>query len=168
MWLSDRRTVLLGALATLGACGFTPAYAPGGSGQQLLGRIALDEPKTKNGYRFGRRFEERLGRSSGPFRLSVKIQVDRQGLGSTSAGATTRFRFVGRALYSLRDAGDPETVLLEGRTNAFTGYSTTGSTVATLAAQRDAEERLMIILADQVIDQLLIDAPRLSASAADQ
>ena len=42
-----------------------------------------------------------------------------------------------------------------GVVNSFTGYSATASTVVTLAAQRDAEERLMVILADQVVARLL-------------
>ena len=36
----------------------------------------------------------------------------------------------------------------------FVGYSATGTTVATLAAKRDATERLMTILADEIVLQL--------------
>ncbi|WGW04992.1 LPS assembly lipoprotein LptE [Tropicibacter oceani] len=158
MWLSKRK-FLLGALVLgLGACGFTPVYGPQGTGNRLLGRIALEAPKTPNDYAFNARFEERMGRaSSGPYLLSVKKTVDQQDLGSTSTGNTTRYRLLGRASYSLTDAGT-KAVLIEGQTDGFTGYSTTGSTVATLAAERAAEQRLMVILADQVIDKLILQA----------
>ena len=41
-------------------------------------------------------------------------------------------------------------VFKQGKIQHFTSYSATGTTVATLAAKRDAEVRLMIILADQI------------------
>jgi LPS-assembly lipoprotein len=158
MWSCDRRTLVLGALA-LGACGFQPVYGPGGAGNRLLGQIALDAPDTVDGYVFTRRFEERMGRGTGPYRLALRLETDRQDLGTTSVGNITRYRLIGRVFYSL--TGSDGQVQAEGRTNAFTGYSTTGSTVATLAAERDAGQRLMTLLADQVIDQLILDAPDL-------
>ncbi|WP_425098122.1 LPS assembly lipoprotein LptE [Tropicibacter sp. S64] len=157
MWLSRRQFVLSGlAFAGLSACGFTPVYGPGGTGNRLLGKVALDTPETPGDYLFNRRFEERMGRASGPYLLSVSKSVDQQDLGSTTSGNTTRYRLLARAQYALKDAGG--VILLSGKTDAFSGYSTTGSTVATLAAERDATERLMILLADQVIDRLILDA----------
>ena len=38
---------------------------------------------------------------------------------------------------------------------AITGYSATGTTVATLAAESDARKRLMTTLGDMVVDRLL-------------
>ena len=52
----------------------------------------------------------------------------------------------------------PEGVEADGRVTAFTGYSATGSTVATAAAQRDAEARLAVILADMIVAQVLMRA----------
>ena len=158
--LSSRRTVLLSALA-LSACGFTPVYGPGGSGAVLQGRIALADPDTPMAYAFTRRFEDRMGRASGPYRLETRFQTTQQGIGGTSAGVTTRYRILGRVFYTLRDAEG--TALVDSRTNAFTGYSATGSTVATRAAERDAQERLMVLLADQIIDQLILEAADLPA-----
>lgn len=158
MWLSDRRSFLLGAGGlTLGACGFTPVYGPDGGGAALQNAVALKDASNKTAYAFNRRFEERIGRAApgAPYTLGVQLQSEEQDMGSTSAGNTTRYRIIGRAFYSLVDA-TTEQVLLEGRTNAFTGYSTTGSTVATRAAKADAELRLMVLLADQVIDDLLL------------
>ena len=46
-----------------------------------------------------------------------------------------------------------------GEVSTFTAYSTTGSPVATAAARRDAEDRLMVALADQLVSRLLAGAP---------
>lgn len=160
MWLPDRRAFLLSALAVAG-CGFTPVYGPAGGGSALLGRIALAEPETTNAYAFNRRFEERLGRATAAsYLLETRLETESSGLGSLADGRTTRYRIVGRAFYTLREQGR-DAAVLEGRTNAFTGYSATGSTAATEAAARDARERLMILLADQVIDRLILDADQL-------
>lgn len=153
---SNRRTLLLGPLA-LAACGFTPVYGPQGGGTGLQNAVLLPKPGNEAAYYFNRRYEERMGRAApgAPYSLSLQLQTDDQDIGSTSAGNTTRYRLIGRAFFSLVDTATGKT-LFEGRTNAFTGYSTTGSTVATRAAETDATERLMILLADQVIDDLLL------------
>jgi LPS-assembly lipoprotein len=168
MWWSEtpaktgitRRTVLagLGGLP-LAACGFTPVYGPGGAGGRLLGEIALPDPGSPLVYLYDRRIEERLGRG-GPgasYVLRRTLSVDEQTLGGTSAGATTRYRLLGEARFVLRDAAT-DRVLISDTTTAFTGYSSTGSTVATLAAERDARDRLAVLLADQTIDILLLQA----------
>ncbi|MBP0483738.1 LPS assembly lipoprotein LptE [Sagittula salina] len=160
------RRLLLGALLAVAGCGFTPVYGPEGAGTALLGKVALTAPGNDNTYAFNRRFEERLGRAreAAPYGLSLRIETDTQDIGATSTGYTNRIRLIGRASYALIDASTGKT-LHTARTNAFTGYSTTGSTVATRAAQRDATERLMVILADQVIDDLLLHTTDLPGPA---
>ena len=51
------------------------------------------------------------------------------------------------------------TTVTSGTVDSFTGYSATGSTVATRAARADAEERLTTILADQIVTRLIAAAP---------
>ena len=144
MWWSDRRAVLIaaGALALAG-CGFTPVYAPGGGAGRLQGQIALPAAETRDEFELRRRLEERLGAAA-----------------AGRDGRTTRFQLVGRADYTLSDAATGDE-LASGRVDGFTGYSTTGSTVATDAARRDAETRLMVLLADGIVDRLLLAAAEL-------
>lgn len=164
MWLSDRRTFLL-SLAALGGCGFTPVYGPDGAGTALQGAIRLRAPDGPGAYRFNQRFEERLGRGTSPtYEMAVNLTVKQVGMGSTSAGSTTRFRVDGTADVALTLIATGEPVLRETITG-FTGYSTTGNTAATLAAERDAGARLMVILADQTVDRLLLNADRLAQAA---
>ena len=162
MWWYDRRTLLTGAAAALAGCGFAPVYGPGGGAARLQDNVALPEPGDEFGYIFNRRMEARLGRGTGgAYLLDRTLRTGRAGLGGTSAGVTTRIRLDGSADFTLRDAGTGA-ALVTGTTTAATGYSATGSTVATLAAERDAVERLASILADQVIDELLLNAAALS------
>lgn len=159
----DRRSVILGlgALALLPSCGFTPAYGPEGGAGRLSGAVGLAPPDGRAGYLLNRRLEDRLGRAApARYMLETEIETGQSDLGTTSTGSTTRYRIVGSVSYRLKEAGG-ETVLAEDRVESFTGYSATGTSVATLAAERDALERLMTILADRIVDQLIVAAPDL-------
>lgn len=158
----DRR-LLLGALAALPACGFAPAYGPSGSAGRLQGRVALSGPEGEPGYLLNRRIDERLGHASaGTYLLETAVATDEADLGTTSTGTTTRYRIIGSVDFRLTEAATGA-VLLSDTVDSFTGYSATGSSVATLAARRDALERLMTILADRIVDRLILAADELPA-----
>ena len=151
-----RRFGVVLAAAALAGCGFTPVYGPDGTGAALLGQLSLDPPQDRNAYLLRRRIEERLGQATaGAWRLSTQIKTEDIGLGFTTDGDITRYNINGTTDYTLRRTGSSE-IFRQGKIQHFTSYSATGTTVATLAAKRDAEVRLMTILADQIIDQLLI------------
>ncbi|TCO69603.1 LPS assembly lipoprotein LptE [Rhodovulum euryhalinum] len=156
---SDRRTFLavLSGLALAG-CGFRPAYGPGGVAEGLRGRIAVDPPDTRNAFALVERLEERLGRAEAPlYRLSYRLSTIREGLGISEAQETTRYTLRGELPFQLVDLSTGTTVQ-SGTIKAFSAYSATGSTVATLAAERDAERRLMVMLADQLVTRLVATA----------
>lgn len=147
--------------AALAGCGFTPAYGPKGGAAALQNQILFDEPGTRDGYVLVRHLENRLGRAQAArFGLSVSLTTSEEGLAYTQDAQITRYDLVGKAVYALRDLGTGK-VLTSGTVDSFTGYSTTGSTVATLAAEKDARERLMTILADQITTRLLASASKL-------
>ena len=168
MWSSDpilRRSVILGALALAG-CGFTPAYGPGGGAAALRGRIALAPPGDKAGFDLAARLEDRLGAAEAPrFRLDYGIAVNARGVAITPDGAVTRYNLTGSVAWTLVDLATG-TVRLSGNAESFTSYSATGSTVAALAAGEDAVERLMVILADQIVTRLIAAAPDLAPAAS--
>ena len=158
----DRRAVLLGALALAG-CGFTPSFGPGGAAEGLRGALLVDTPTDRDTFLLTRRIEERLGRADAPrYGLSASMTLSEEPLALTRTNIITRFNVVGKADWILRDLGSGAE-LARDTAASFTGYSTTGTTVETLAASRDARERLATILADQIIAQLLATAPRLPA-----
>lgn len=151
----SRRSLVILAAAALSACGFRPVYGPGGTGSRLQNRVLVSEPNDRNTFLLVRRIEGRLGRSTDPaYALSVNLQMQVEGVGIDPEGTTNRFNLIGAAGYVLTDmtTGRP---LTSGTVNSFTGYFAAGSTVETLASERDARERLMVILADQIVARLL-------------
>lgn len=154
MSLFNRRAILLAPLV-LGACGFTPALAPGGPATRLMGTVYVQDPTDKNGFDLVERLEERLGRPETPrFDLAYVITTETVGVGITTDNQITRYNLKGVIDYTLTDRASGER-LTGGRVQNFTAYAATGSTVAGLAAEEDAGLRLMRILADQITARLI-------------
>ncbi|MEI4263349.1 LPS assembly lipoprotein LptE [Roseovarius sp. D0-M9] len=155
-----RRAFAVGLLAALPACGFAPVYGPGGAGNALQGAVLVDTPVTREDYLLTRELETRLGRANpGRYGLSYSTAIGSEAIAISRANVTTRYNLLGETTYALRDL-DTQAVIASGKVNNFTGYSASGSTVATQAAERDARERLMTILADQIITRLLVSVPK--------
>lgn len=152
---SFKTALVLIACLALAGCGYTPVYGPGGSAEALRGQIAVDDPIDAEGFALVRQLERRLGLPGVPvYQLSASIAIDEDELGITRDQTITRYNVVGEVAYTLADASTGEAVT-SGTASSFTSYSATGTTVATLSAQRDARERLMVILADQITAELL-------------
>lgn len=153
---SDRRTFLtLLAAAPLAACGFTPAYGPNGPAKNLQGAIRVADPTDKNSFDLVERLEERLGRPQAA-RYDLRFDLDRKsiGVGVTPDGTITRYNLVGTVDWRLTERGTGAQVTA-GKVQNFTSWSATASTVAGIAAEEDAAFRLMRILADQMVTQLV-------------
>lgn len=154
MSLYNRRSVLFVTLA-LAACGFAPAYGPGGAAEGLTGTIRVTDPDDKNAFDLVARLEQRLGRPSADrYDLTYTITTLPVGVGITPDNAITRYNLKGAVDWALADRGTG-TRLTGGKVESFTSYSATGSTVAGLAAEEDASARLMRILADQIVTRLI-------------
>jgi LPS-assembly lipoprotein len=150
----NRRSFLLAPLA-LAACGFTPAYGPGGPAEGLAGAISVASPSDKNGFDFVERMEERLDRpKAARFDLAYSIMTQASGVGLTPDNATTRYNLNGSITWTLTSRATGARVT-GGTVHSFTSYSATGSTVAGLSAEEDAARRLMRLLADQIVSRLL-------------
>ena len=154
MSLPNRRTVLFAPLALM-ACGFVPAYGPGGASEGLQGRIRVADPSDKLGFDLVERLEERLGRPDGArFDLAYSIVTATETLGVTPVDAITRYHLTGHIDWTLTNR-ETDQRATGGRVQGFTAYSATGSTVAGLAAEQDAAFRLMRMLADQIVTRLI-------------
>lgn len=170
MSLLNRRSLLLALPLVAAACGFRPVYAPGGTGAALHGRIEVQSPENikggnnSNAYFLVRNLEQRLGRgAAATHKLELTLQTSEEGQAITADNDITRYSVIGTAAFSLVRLSDG-VIASSGTVRNFTGYSATGSTVETLAGERDAHERLMVILADQITAQILATAD-LSAPA---
>ncbi len=159
-----RRALLRGAaiglplLGAAAACGFTPAYAPGGAGAALYGVTEIPDPNTLDSYILVQTLEGELGRLQGSprYTLDLKLDVSEEGMAVTSDSVTSRFNVIGTLAYVLTDATTGDEIG-RGSVNSFSGYSASGSTVATQAAKASAHERLMQILTDLLVPKLMRD-----------
>ncbi|WP_419738412.1 LPS assembly lipoprotein LptE [Ruegeria sp.] len=155
----NRRSFLFAPLAAcfLGAaCGFEPIYAPGGAGSELFGRVEVSAPNTVESYLLVQNLEQKLGRSAksgNAYRLDVRVETAVQAAAITSTNEINRLSIDGRAEYTLK-SNETGQILASGEVTDFVGYSAAGSTVSTLADERDARERLMVILSDQIVNRL--------------
>ncbi|PYE83668.1 LPS assembly lipoprotein LptE [Pseudoroseicyclus aestuarii] len=155
--MSSSRALILAA-ALVAGCGFQPVLAPGGAGAALRGQTTVEVPADVLGYRLRQHMLDRLGRGEAArFALSIDSRSTIESGAVTGDNATTRYRLVGTADYVLRDAAGA--VLAQGNVESFTGYSATGSTVASAAARTDAESRLAVALADLILARLYAAAP---------
>jgi LPS-assembly lipoprotein len=150
---SDRLCAL--ALLALAGCGFTPALAPGGPAAGLRDAVTVTGGETVFDYRLRTALEDRLG-SGAVYDLTFAAKVDEVQAAVTQDGTITRFNVTGQADWVLRDTAGTE--VARGEARGFTSYLTTGSTVATEAAQRDAADRLAVVLAEQIVARLIIAA----------
>ncbi len=83
----------------------------------------------------------------------MTLDITQERVAIAEDGSITRYSLPGAAAYVLRDGA--QTVVTQGEVSAFTSYSTTGTTVATRAAEADARARLAVILADLIVTRLL-------------
>lgn len=149
----SRRGVLLAALA-LAACGFAPVYGPGGTGTRLQDKVRTADPRTPDDFAFAGRIAERLGPDGTRYELDWRLRIAVVPQAITPDEITTRYSLNGTASYVLTEITSGRTVA-RGQVSSFTSYSTTGTTIATLAAEQDAHKRLARLLADQVVTRLL-------------
>jgi LPS-assembly lipoprotein len=121
--------------------------------------VAVAPAETPLGFAFAGHLTDRLGPAPAPrWRLDYTLVTE------TEAGAITpdqeiqRYTLAGAAAWRLTELATG-TVAAQGAADGFAAYSAIGTTVATRAAERDARDRLARILADEVVTQLLAEAP---------
>ena len=155
---SERRLFLLSGLAAVAACGFTPLYGPGGGGEALMGQVRVAAPDSRAGFLLTGEVETRLGRPDAPrYELRPAIDLRSEVISIDRSNVAGRVNLLGTVRYALTDLDSGE-VVDRGEVRNFTGYSSFGTPVATQAARRDAEARLMQMLADQMLTRLAVAA----------
>jgi LPS-assembly lipoprotein len=144
----------LAALALAG-CDLVPVNGANTKFQLLRNTVLVQAPTNRVEFELVRNLEVQLGQAvSKLYDLQYKLSVDEDIVVVSAAQEINRFSLVGLLEYSLVDSGG--VVLLTETAKSFTGYSATGTTVATQRSKRDAYDRLMVILAKQVSNSLLI------------
>ena len=158
----NRRATLTGlsALGFLAACGFRPAFGPNGAAGALFEAVALPDPVTRDDFALNNRLRARLGAAAAPkWDLTHTISTSQQGF---SASETARIQLVGDLSFRLTPRS-AENRTFTGRVSAFVAYNegqtsatNTNTPVSTVAAAADARARLMVQLADRLIEDLIV------------
>ena len=143
------------AALALAGCDLVPVNGANTKFQLLRNTVLVQAPTNRVEFELVRNLEVQLGQAvSKLYDLQYKLSVYEDIVVVSAAQEINRFSLVGLLEYSLVDSGG--VVLLTETAKSFTGYSATGTTVATQRSKRDAYDRLMVILAKQVSNSLLI------------
>ena len=120
----------------------------------LQGATEIRAPENEAGFRLRDQLLRRLGpNDTALYTLVTTLSIKKVSVAIAEGNAATRINLLGQSDYALLAANG--TTITSGTVSGFTGYSTTGTTVATEAAAADAEERLAVLLADQIMARLM-------------
>lgn len=148
--------------ALLAACGFTPLYDTGAPASRMAGRVEVSVVEGAPGFAMREELTARLGQSPAPtHRLDIKLRLTTMGVALTQQNETTRFAVIGTAEYTLvpLTGGPPAASGVVRQTNGYNApNSNTSVAFAALSAERDAERRLAVDLADQIVQRLALSA----------
>ncbi|MBZ8118357.1 hypothetical protein KUD11_06815 [Roseovarius sp. LXJ103] len=151
---ASRKSPLLALMTVvamgLASCGFEPVYGENSATPGALSQASLRDPTTQPEFLFLKAFEERLPPPQNPqYRVDYQLSVSYQGLDVIDA---SRVQVVGRVVADFVNL-ETDTVAFVSAVDAFASYTSGGSFPET--ERRDAESRLMRILADRLITRLM-------------
>jgi LPS-assembly lipoprotein len=152
------RAFLLLLLLALGGCGLRPLYGGGETSTVAQGLRSIEVGKIPGqvGWLTRNALVDRLGGEGGPasvYRLEVELDDNIIGLAIRGDSATTRERRTLRARYRLVDIANGE-VVLDATAGSDAGIDVVSSEYATVAAEQSAVERLVLVVADQIVARL--------------
>lgn len=142
-------------LLSLSGCGLHPLYGGGAAGpvQSTLAAVEVAPIDGQAGWLVANALKDRLdtGHGDSPrYRLEVRLDDRIAGLGVRSDDSVARERRSLRARYQLVDLSTGA-VVLDATAGSDAGVDVVGSEYATIAAERSALERLVGIVADQIV-----------------
>ena len=158
------RALLLILALALSGCGLRPLYGGGESSSVTRGlrTIVVGKIPGQVGWLTRNALVDRLGGEAdgaGAYRLEVELDDNITGFGIRGDSATTRERRTLRARYRLIDLANG-TVVLDATAGSDAGIDVVSSEYATVAAEQSAVERLVPVVADQIVARLATFAAR--------
>ena len=121
----------------------------------LWQKIDLKEPKTSNEFRLNRYLVSRVGDAKdAKFLLKYELFTDTKRTALSFDGKAYRIRIHGEVKFSLIHSSN-NTILVSSSVKDSLGYSDAILAVTDQASERDAYARLMVLLGDKIVDELL-------------
>ena len=147
-------SILVGIL--IASCSFEPAWIAGKNKEKILWqKIDFKEPKTSNEYRLNRYLVSRVGDAeNAEFFLKYELITDTKRTALSFDGKAYRIRIHGEVKFTLID-NSRNTIVVSSSVKDSLGYSDAILAVTDQASERDAYARLMVLLGDRIVDELL-------------
>jgi LPS-assembly lipoprotein len=164
--LMTRRFSAIVLAVGLGACGFSPVYAPAGAGGGGTGPIRIAEIDGRTGHFLRQELVRTIGQGvpgvSGEAELDVQLVESIVRLGFAPDQAASRSDYIGTAQWTLRGADG--LLIANGDAREAASFNFADAAYADIAAQTAAKERVATMLARSIRDQVIFAA----AKARDQ
>lgn len=157
-----RQYTLLLLFGLLTACGFQPLYGNHTQNTDVTAKLAATYVLPIDG-RVGQITRNELLDRISPkgipnralYRLQVKLTTRKQGLAIDSDDSTNRFNLTLTARYTLLSA-DGHTVVHKGSTQSIASYNIIASDFANLSAEKNAEKRSALVIAEKIHRQISV------------
>ncbi|MEW5727589.1 MAG: LPS assembly lipoprotein LptE [Pseudomonadota bacterium] len=175
MWWS--RAVLLLAVLALGpaGCGFKPLYGTSQGGvsadvAEILASVRVRAIQDRKGQQLRNALVQRLNPGGEPARarydLIVKTTTSLEGLGQQKDDRATLGRMLVEATYVVVTPGGGEDgpAVASGRTRSVVSFNYLGARYASVVMERDAEERALDEVAENIRRQLAVHFEKGKAS----
>ncbi len=152
-----RKALALIACAPLGACGFSPASIGNGGAGSYFGQFEVQVAGGREGFVLESALLDKLGAPVGSPRYRLVVGLEFGTLETAAPGATgdSRRALDGTAKFEIIDLADGS-ILLSDKVSSWTSWKETRRTAATLAARRDAEDRVLMQLAYRIVEQITV------------
>lgn len=141
-------------LLPLGACGFQPVYGPVNGQYAEAGMVSIAPIAGREGYMLRRALQQELAVGvpglTEKVTLTVNLQSNLNRLALQPDGAAARSSVLARGSYRL----EGESTRVTGRMETEAGFLVPDSPYGDIAAQTDARDRAMRMLAKQIADDI--------------
>lgn len=159
--MRTRLAVSVGFLAALGGCGFHPLYAPSGVTNTALGAVYVDIIPNRPGQLLRQALQARLegdgSVTSKKYELSVAYGLAADVVGIQADSSNSRTRYVGTALWTLKEPGFLGKKITTGNARAVDGSNVIDAQFFYFALQSEAiDKRMSDLLADQIVQELAV------------
>lgn len=151
-----RNRAAVGAvLVLLAGCGFEPMYGAESDGSLAadLSQVQVERISDRVGQKLHNALRDRMNRGGAPdrpaFRLQVSVSENTRQLAIRKDETTARANLQLSAIFHLFDAETGAT-LMTGKARATSSYNVLDSNFATLSAERDAQNRAVRVLANEI------------------
>ncbi len=149
----------------LAACGLTPLYQGGmkGNAAGFMNDVDVPAIEGKAGWLMRDALTQRIGATNGSakYRLDIKLDDQITGYGVRRDDAVTRERRTLRARFKLVDI-TTNAIVLDATAGSDAGIDVVSSEYATVAAENSSLERLVEVVADQIVAKIATKTRTLS------